>query len=713
MKPEPNENEHYNIENKPTFQRNIKNAIIFDGSISPLWYSYLINLFDPNNFFTLKDADYLDLSKEKILYETCNISNVSPSFVVKQKIISFDSETFSWLNMAYAYAEKNYKTSKNEELKIYIRGLFENYGNNIIDFIEVNKLKCFDFCINPNYIITNYIIKNLINIFDAFLPDFDFTDVKIGRRNVDYIPRIDVIKRQTLCIFIYCSSWVMNLLTNFLIRNKIEKTVGDMFKSDDLKGPIFDYYLEEDNYTFILWSQLLQEEKYAPPSYPKNTVFYYNHIFVNTIENISYQYNITKLLSEQVPMLVVGRPCSGKTMIINHCLNELENNDGEIKKINLNITYKFTTEELEENINKNMDKISRKIFGDKYSRKTVVFIDDIHMNERTNKLNEYMRNLLNTKSYYDPKNNLMKYYKDFNIIASGNYCNTTLSMMNLITEREINSKHEYQNKLGDFCRFINTFTVISLNLPQPNFHSIYKPTFEFHLRTYIPNTSNITANQYLSVLFKLNESLKKDISPTYNNLHYNLSMRDITRIVQKFNMFLFRGTNEFPEYLKKLFLYEVYSLYTNKLNRSLDKDIFKQSVVEAYNSSFKQDKLDIKIFDNIDLDENYIYFKNFVDVYEENKEKKYINPKDMQYVYIPEKKTIKNFIVEKIKNFYTNYYNDGGAKGTEEIHYLINENYNQMINYIIRILNFKFDFNWQGFRRKRITYKNIFIYNEI
>ena len=427
-KPESNENENYNIENTPIIRQNVQNAIIFDGSISPLWYSYLVNLFDSNNFFTLKDADYLNLSKEKILYETCNISNASPSFVVKQKIISFDSENFSWLNMAYAYVERNYKTSKNDELKIYIRGLFENYGDNIIDFIEVNKLKCFNFCINPNYI-----IKNLINIFDAFLPDFDFTDIKIGRRNTDYIPRIDVIKRQTLCIFIYCSSWVMNLLTNFLIRNKIEKRVGDMFKSDDLKGPIFDYYLEEDNYTFVLWSQLLQDEKYAPPSFPKNTIFYYNHIFVNTIENISYQYNITRLLSEQVPMLVVGKPCNGKTMIINKCLNELENNEGEIKTISLNVTYKFTTEELEENINKNMDKISRKIFGDKYLRKTVVFIDDIHMNERTNKLNEYIRDLLNTKAYYDPKNNLMKYYRDFNIIATGNYCNTTLSMMNVIT----------------------------------------------------------------------------------------------------------------------------------------------------------------------------------------------------------------------------------------------------------------------------------------
>ena len=601
-------------------------AIIFDGSISPLWYSYLVNLFDQNKFFTFKDIDYLDLSQKKILYETSNISNVSPSFVVQQKIISFENESFNWLNMAYAYVEKNYKTSKNEELKIYIRGLFENYGPNIIDFVEVNKLKCFEFCINPNYI-----IKNLINIFDAFFPDFDFTDVKIGRRNLDYIPRIDVIKRQTLCIFIYCSSWIMNLLTNFLIRNKIEKSVGDMFKSDDLKGPIFDYYLEEDNYTFCLWSQMLQEQKYAPPTYPKNTIFYYNHIFVHTFENLCYQYNITRLLTEQVPMLIVGKPCCGKTMLINYCLDQLENDEGEIKKININVTYKYTTEELEMNINKNMDKISPKIFGEKYLRKTVVFIDDLHMNERSNKMNEYLRNLINTKSFYDPRNNLMKYYKDFNLILSGNYINATFSSMNNhLNEREYNSKYEYSNKVDDFCRFINSFNVISLNLPQPNFPGIYKPTLEFHLRTYIPNTSNITANQYLTVLFKLNESIKNSIRSTYTNLHYDLSMRDVGKIVQRFNMFLFRGTSEYPEYLKKLFLYEVYSLYTNKLNKSSDIKILKESVVEAYNTSFKQDKIDIKIFDDIDKDDNYIYFKNFVDVYEENKWNMYLFLKKRQ-----------------------------------------------------------------------------------
>ena len=91
----------------------------------------------------------------------------------------------------------------------------------------------------------------------AFLPEFHFTETKIGRINYDYVPKIEIIKRQTLSIFIFCFAWIMNFMKNFLIRNKIEKKIGDIFKSDDLKGPIFDHYLNED-YNFSLWSDLIK-----------------------------------------------------------------------------------------------------------------------------------------------------------------------------------------------------------------------------------------------------------------------------------------------------------------------------------------------------------------------------------------------------------------------------------------------------------------------
>ena len=34
------------------------------------------------------------------------------------------------------------------------------------------------------------------NLFDIFLPEFDFADNKIGKINLDYVPRIEIIKKQ-------------------------------------------------------------------------------------------------------------------------------------------------------------------------------------------------------------------------------------------------------------------------------------------------------------------------------------------------------------------------------------------------------------------------------------------------------------------------------------------------------------------------------------
>ena len=321
-------------------------AIIFDGSISPYWYEYLVNFINPYNLFPLPEGDFINLSKNKFIYETSSISRVGPSFITKQNIISLSQTIFHWQNICYAYVENNYKTSKNEELKNYIKGLFENYGGNIIDFVQINKLKCIGLCINPNYI-----IKNLINLFNAILPEFDFVEVTIGRKKPpDYIPRIELIKKETLSIFIFSCSWIMNLLTNFLIRNKIEKTVSDLFKSDDLKGPIFDYFIGCDtytqNYNYTLWSELQKNEIYQNPTLDKDSIYYYGTDYITTLENLPYQYIIKQLLLAQTPILLVGRPCSGKSFLIKRCLANLFE-EKEVKSVIINCTYKTKSTDIE------------------------------------------------------------------------------------------------------------------------------------------------------------------------------------------------------------------------------------------------------------------------------------------------------------------------------------------------------------------------------
>ena len=100
----------------------------------------------------------------------------------------------------------------------------------------------------------------------------------------------------------------------------------------------------------------------------------------------------------------------------------------------------------------------------------------------------------------------------------------------------------------DFIRYFNRLNVLPLNLNDSNYISLFKYSLESLFKSNIPNISNITSNQYLNVLFKLNELLKKEINPSYNNLHYYFNMKDIIYIVQRFHLFIYKGSNEYSEY---------------------------------------------------------------------------------------------------------------------------------------------------------------------
>ena len=121
--------------------------------------------------------------------------------------------------------------------------------------------------------------------------------------------------------------------------------------------------------------------------------------------------------------------------------------------------------------------------------------------------------------------------------------------------------------------------------------NIFKPSLEFHFRQFIPNTSGITATQYLQASLKLNNLLRSSIQQEPKKLHSQINIKDMVKIVQSFHDFKFRGTSDYPEYLKKIFFYESSVVYESKFNKKSDIEIFKEKICEAYNSVFKQDKV--------------------------------------------------------------------------------------------------------------------------
>ena len=645
---------HREEENDKKEEKETK-IIIFDGSIDDTWIEYINNIFDKDNFITLGNGYKLNFRDDtKLFFETTNLKNTPPSFLTNQMIIPCSYEYYSWDIMLYTWIESNPKVIENKILKNYLRGLFENYFPKIYEFIEQNKIKN----INLN---TNYVMQSLINIFDSIFPMFNFEEIKIGRRNFNVIPKIDLIKKCTLSIFIFSCTWTMNLLSNYVIKTKIEKLISDLFKADDLKGPIFDYYIDEDTNDFELWTNLLKNESYVSSFGEKNKMFYYSKIFVHNIETIPYTWICEKLIDNDKPFYFNGKDGSGKTFLLTTLFNKKAEEDMEIKKLKINTSYYTIPSEIENYIFKNVLPIKRDLYGDKYLKQICLFVDDLNMNISkdkygTSNLFEFLRELENDKFIYDIENNQVKYLKKFNIYGCGNIGSSPYD--------------------DEFSRFISKFSLITYSTNDDYYLLVFKPSLEFHLRQKIPNTSGVTSTQYIQALLKLNQLLKNSIKKIPSKLHISFGIKDTISILQSFHMFVFKSTSEYPEYLKKLFFYESYLNYENKLNKKEDRELFQQIICEAYSNIFKQDKTQPdNIFNEAwKKNESYAFCKDYNNFNNDNQDLK------EEHCYINNKTILIDYIRTKIDYFYR-------AKDIKDKNYIkfINENIEIIIK-LLRIL---------------------------
>ena len=185
-------------------------------------------------------------------------------------------------------------------------------------------------------------------------------------------------------------------------------------------------------------------------------------------------------------------------------------------------------------------------------------------------------------------------------------------------------------------------------LPDEPFIPIFKPSLELCFRNYIPNTSSITATQYIQVLTKLIVSLNENIANEPKKLHYLFNIRDAIRVIQSFHLFKFKASSEFIEYLKKCFFYETSLVFEAKINKEEDVKIFRKKLCESYSSVFKQDKVTVDgIFnEKWGTQEGYIYARDYNNFNQDNEE--LLN----EHVFLPNKQILMDFIREKVSSYY-------------------------------------------------------------
>ena len=203
----------------------------------------------------------------------------------------------------------------------------------------------------------------------------------------------------------------------------------------------------------------------------------------------------------------------------------------KIKKIKFLISNNSTRNDIESYLIKNLDVITRDISGDKFGKKVVLYIDDLNINIKRDQYKisevfEYVRELSSQKCIYDSKTNSFAYLDKFNVFACGN-----------ISAYPLDSQ---------FSRVMSHFILVTQLFAEDAFVNVFKPTLEMHLRNYIPNTSSITATQYIQASLKLNSLLNEYIANEPWKLHLQFSIRDVMLVVQSFHFFACKGLSDYP-----------------------------------------------------------------------------------------------------------------------------------------------------------------------
>lgn len=564
---------HASTNEEPQEKEPIK-IICFDGLIDPLWIEFLNLVNDSSKTQCMSNGDVFKLGNHKVVFETESLSQCTPSFITKNYVVHFDYETIKWENILYDFISKNKKINANPDLKNYIRGLFENYFPKLFEFILSNKSIAFNFS-------ENYVLKNFTQLFDSILPEYDFEDKKLGRRNLNTIAKIDIVKKSALSIFIFSCAWTVSFFTNFILKTKVEKLISDIFKADDLRGPIFDYYIDEEKHIYAAWADKLDMDIYPELNKKQelnrknnNGKYLYNKIFIPTIDSICYQYILKKYIKAGLPIFYTGKVGVGKSLLINDLLNELDEAKDEVYNLRYLINYNSNSKKLENFLLSNLKYVRRDLIGDLYNRKVVFFVDDCNM-QKADEYNsqtclEFIRQISNTKYIYDMKSNMVKRLDKFLPLCVGNI--------------------SAYGKNPNMDRFIHTFSIISQNsLSDESINVLFKSSFEGHIKPYIPNTSSITANQYIMASMNILNWINNNFKSTPNRLHYKFGLRDMSRIFQSIVNFKYVGEpNHLPRLLTKIWFNECFRIFEDKLTNENDVKLFKKHLLQIYNSALKQ-----------------------------------------------------------------------------------------------------------------------------
>ncbi|KAM9822995.1 dynein axonemal heavy chain 10-like [Syngnathus typhle] len=484
--------------NKPTDKQE-RRYILFDGDVDALWVENMNSVMDDNKLLTLANGERIRLQGHcAMLFEVGDLQYASPATVSRCGMVYVDPK-----NLRYTPYWQKWLTGRPIKQQEDLDKLFEKYVHVLIDMIvegivdgkQGQKLKT----VVPQTDLN--MVSQLCMMLDALLetenlsPDvlesyylealycsLGATLLDDGREKLD-----DLIKR-TACLTTVCD----------------EKKMAGPGEIPGQQPTLYDFHF--DGTKWVPWTSLVTK-------YVHNPEMKFADILVPTVDTTRTSWILEQMVKIKKSVLLVGDSGTSKTATISNFLKHLSG-DSNIT-LTINLSSRTTSMDLQRNLEANVEKRTKEIYGPPMGKRLLVYIDDMNMPKvdsyGTQQPIALLKLLLDRGGIYDRGKELTyKTLKDLGFVAAMGIAG--------------GGRNEVDT------RFVSLFSVFSIPFPaMESLHLIYASIIKGHTKNFEDAVQKVCDKITVCTL-ELYNSLVKDLPPTPAKFHYIFNLRDLSRV---------------------------------------------------------------------------------------------------------------------------------------------------------------------------------------
>ncbi|XP_066582837.1 dynein axonemal heavy chain 10 [Prorops nasuta] len=536
--------------NRPRGADEKSSYIVFDGDVDALWIENMNSLMDDNKLLTLANQERIKLRDNcKLLFEVGDLRYASPATVSRAGMVYVDLSTLGYQAYMDRWIEsrehKNDESLLNDLCTKYVHGAIQLIQEGIFGSRYTSPLKT----VVPQTALN--MVSQLCFTMDGLCVLVEVqlnkereaekekekekekeekdkpVEAEIDPSNV----LIDKMSREEIFEAIYILSCYFSFgaaLTTPSSKRTFDEymktTSGFMLVEETVDNPasirclptkgktLFEYTLDLETKIWIHWRKLL-------PAYVHDKeLARRGKTFVPTPDTIRTLWFLDLMQKRNRPILLIGERATAKSAIAQQFLNHLSSTESNHIRLSLSFSPRTTSMDVQANLESNLEKRTRDVYGPPAGKSLIFFIDDVNMptidTYGTQQPIAFLKFLMERSAFYDRSKDLnLKNVKDIYYIAAMGEPGTG------------------RNEVDP--RFVSLFSVYNVStLSIPSLQTIYASILRGHLSTSsFPTQVQDIASKIISLTLKLYQFISSKFLPTPSKFHYAFDTRDLSRIV--------------------------------------------------------------------------------------------------------------------------------------------------------------------------------------